>query len=372
MSQLDRGLLRRLAEWPTGGAPVYSLYLDVDGRHAPRKKDYLARATELCRQLGERATSFVLEDVRPDVHLRDTDRMMLFLAREFERGATRGVALFSCVPARLWEVVAVARPLPDRAAVAETPYLLPLESLVETYESFCTVLVDRSRARIFMAELGSIEERSEVFDAVPRRHDQGGWAQARLQRHVDELAERHLRHVADVLFDFHRQRGFDRLILAGSDQAVHDLERLLHDYLKQRVVARETMAVTASVDDVLQRSLAIEERCEALRERKVLEHLKAEAAAGRGAVLGLPETLAALAEGRVRTLVVPLSEAVTGVRCDACGRLATAAKRCPTCGGRVHPVADLIEAASAEALRGGSSVEALSNGSTTIGALLRF
>ncbi len=372
MSQLDRGLLRRLAEWPTGGAPVYSLYLDVDGRHAPRRKDYLARAMELCRQLGERATTFVREDVRPDVPLRDTSRMMLFLERDFERGDTRGVAMFSCAPAGLWKVITVARPLPDRAAVADGPYLLPLESLVETYESFCTVLVDRSRARIFLAELGTIEERSEVFDAVPRRHDQGGRAQARLQRHADELAERHLRHVADVLFDFHRQKGFDRLILAGPDEAVHDLERLLHDYLRQRVVARETLAVTASVDDVLQRSLAVEERCEALRERKVLERLHAEAAAGRGAVLGLPDTLAALAEGRVRTLVVPLSEVVGGVRCEACGRLAPAAKRCPTCGGPVHPVPDLIEAASGDALRGGSSVEALSNGSNTVGALLRF
>src|SRR5438874_5413123 len=372
MSQLDRGLLRRLAEWPTGGAPVYSLYLDVDGRRYPRRKDYVARAMELCRSMGERSTTFVREDVASDHPLRDTSRIMLFLEREFERGATRGVALFSCAHAGLWEVVAVARPLPDRAAVADAPYLLPLEALVETYESFCTVLVDRSRARIFLVELGTIEERSDIFDEVPKRHEQGGRAQARLQRHADEVAERHLRHVADALFRFHRHHGFDHLILAGPDEAVHDLERLLHDYLKRRVVARETLALTASADDLLRRSLEVEERCEARRERQVVEHLLAEAAAGRGAVVGLADTLAALAQGRVRTLVVPLAREIAGIRCSACGRLDAAGNRCPTCGAEVHPVSDVIEAASAEAFRGGSAVEALSNGADTVGALLRY
>jgi peptide chain release factor subunit 1 len=372
MSQLDRGLLRRLAEWPTGGAPVYSLYLDVDGRRSPRRKDYLARAMELCRGIGERATGFVREDVPSGFPLRDTSRFMLFLERDFERGATRGVAMFSCARAGLWEVVTVARPFPDRAAVAEAPYLLPLEALVEIYESFCTVLVDRSRARIFLAELGTIEERSDIFDEVPRRHDQGGWAQARLQRHADTLAGRHLRHVADVLFAFHRQRGFDHLILAGPDEAVHDLERLLHDYLRQRVVARETLAVTASADDVLQRSLAVEERRETERERAVVERLLADAAAGRGAVVGLAATLEALAEGRVRTLVVPLARTVAGVRCSRCGRLDAVRSRCATCGGRVLDVPDVLEAASTQALRTGSTVEALSNGTDAVGALLRY
>ena len=147
MPDLDRDLLRKLAEWETGGAPVYSLYLDVDGRRSPRKQDYLARAQELCRRMGERATALTREDVPDGTVRHDTGRMMMFLEREFERGPTRGVALFSCAAAGLWQEVLVTRPVRDRAAVAEGPYLLPLEALVETYESFCTVLVDRSRAR---------------------------------------------------------------------------------------------------------------------------------------------------------------------------------------------------------------------------------
>src|SRR5712691_399829 len=192
MPDLDRDLLRKLAEWETGGAPVYSLYLDVDGRRSPRKQDYLARAQELCRRMGERATALTREDVPDGIVRHDTGRMMMFLEREFERGPTRGVALFSCAAAGLWQEVLVTRPVRDRAAVAEGPYLLPLEALVETYESFCTVLVDRSRARIFLAELGRIQERTDVFGAVPGRHDQGGRSQARFQSHIDELAERHL------------------------------------------------------------------------------------------------------------------------------------------------------------------------------------
>src|SRR5213078_1258943 len=101
-------------------------------------------------------------------------------------------ALFSSFGAGLWEDVLVPRPVKDRAAVAPHPYVMPLEALVETYESFCTVLVDREKARIFLARMGQIREERGVFDDVPGKHDQGGWSQARYQRHIEDHVGRHL------------------------------------------------------------------------------------------------------------------------------------------------------------------------------------
>lgn len=376
MSELDRELLRKLAEWDTHGAPVYSLYLDVDGRRYPREQDYLLRAQELCRRMGERATALHREDAADGVVRHDTGRMMMFLERDFERAGTRGVALFSCSAANLWEEILLTRPVRDRAAVAEAPYLLPLEALIETYESFCTVLVDRSRARIFLAERGGIQERTDVFDELPRRHDQGGRAQSRLQRHVDELAERHLRHVCDVLLRFFKRKGFDHLIVAGPEEIVPEFERCLHDYLRRRIVARETMAVTASATKVLERSLEIEKRRDAERERRTLDHLQAEAAAGRGAVVGLAPTLDALNDGRVDTLVVPLGTESRGTRCIGCERLSAADGRCASCGAEMEPVPDVLESALAAALRQGCRIETLSSipeqTGLELGALLRF
>src|SRR6266571_2169766 len=57
---------------------------------------------------------------------------------------------------------------------------------------------------------------------------------------------------------------------------VPEFERGLHDYLKRRIVARTTLPMTASVDLVLEKSLAVEEAVEAERERRVVEQVRAE------------------------------------------------------------------------------------------------
>ncbi|MGH2572930.1 MAG: Vms1/Ankzf1 family peptidyl-tRNA hydrolase [Actinomycetota bacterium] len=374
MPEIDKEFLRRLAEWSADGFPVSSLYLDVDGRRYPRKQDYMLRAEELCHRLQRQAEGMSRE-AKYSVR-RDASRFMSFL-RSLERGRTRGLALFSSSGAGLWEEVLVPRPLPDRVTVADHPHVLPIEGLVETYESFCTALVDREKARIFLARMGRIREQTDIFDDVPGQHDQGGRAQARYQRHIEEAVAQHLKHVADVLLAFLKRRRFDHLILAGPEELLPELERGIHDYLRRRVVARTTLPITASADEVLERSLAVEEEVEAQRERQVLERLTAEARAGRHGVTGLEPVLDALNDGRVDTLVVPFGLSREGARCASCGRLAVDGAACPTCGGTLERVHDVVESAVAAALRQRSRVETLTmatdtDGASDIGALLRY
>ena len=375
VSELNQAFIRKLAEWSANGAPVSSLYLDVDGRRYPRKQDFEVRAEELCHQLRDRAEALERAAKR-SVH-KDAERMLDFF-ENLERGSTRGVGLFSCSDAGLWEEVRVPRPVKDRVTLAQHPYVLPLESLVETYERFCTVLIDREKARLFLAHMGSITEESEVFDDVPGKHDQGGWSQARFRRHIEEHVGRHFKHVGEVLFSFLKRRGFDHLILAGPEETVTEFERGLHDYLKQRMAARITLPMTATADEVLARSLEIEERLELETERTTIERLRAEAAAGRNAVLGLGKVLPALNDGRVDTFVVPFGLESKGYRCTKCARLWSDGGRCPTCGGHLEGIPDVIESAVAAALRSGAKVESISFagpdvlGEEKVGAILRF
>src|SRR5207245_2033727 len=109
----------------------------------------------------------------------------------------------------------------------------------------------REKARIFLAKMGQIREVSDLFDDVPGQHEQGGWSQARYQRHIEEHVGRHLKRVAEVLLRFFKRRNFDHLILAGPEEILPQFEQALHDYLRQRVVARTTLAMTATPADVL-------------------------------------------------------------------------------------------------------------------------
>jgi peptide chain release factor subunit 1 len=375
----DRQRIRTLAEWDTGGLPVTTLYLDVDGRRRPRRRDYVRRADDLAgavcdeaRGLGRAAHRSACGDAR---------RIRSFVRDGFDRrGPVRGLALFSCSGAGLWEDVELSQPVRDGVRVGTRPHLLPLESLLEMAETFCTVLVDRGRARIFLSSLGEIEEVSRLLDEVPGQHDQGGWAQARLQRHIEDHVQRHLKHVADTLLRIQRRRPFEHLVLAGPEEAVGELERDLHDYARRRILGRVSLPATASAEDVLDRITHFEVELEARREGEAVERLLSEAASGTGrAVTGMGETLSALEANRAEVLVLGEDLRDGGVRCERCGHLAPAGpdRPCESCGGPVVEVPDLVEEAVELALRQRSRVETVADGDRLaevggVGALLRF
>lgn len=375
----DRERIRTLAGWDTGGLPVTTLYLDVDGRRRPRRGDYVRRAEDLAGAACDQARRLGREAHRSACG--DAERIGSFVRDGLERrGPVRGLALFSCSGAGLWEDVQVSQPIRDGVRVGTRPHLLPLEAILEMAETFCTVLVDRERARIFLSSLGEIEEVSRLSDDVPGQHDQGGWAQARHRRHIEDHVQRHLKHVADTLLGIQRRRPFDHLVLAGPEEAVAELERDLHDYARRRILGRVSLPMTASADQVLDRVMHLEVELEGRREIEAVERLLSEADSGTGrAVTGMGETLSAMEANRAEVLVLSSDLRAAGVRCQRCGHLASDGHDlpCGLCGGPVVEVPDLVEEAVELALRQRSRVETVADGEALaevggVGALLRF
>jgi peptide chain release factor subunit 1 len=375
VTPLDRGLLRRLAEWDGGGAPITSVSLSVDGRTYPRRADVEVRLDELLRRARERSEGLERSSAR-SVRA-DTEAMSRFVRDEFDRGATRGLAMFSSSAAGLWDVVQVPRPLMHRAVVGPIADLVPLEIVLETYTRSALALVDYQDARLFVVDVGRIEEVTGVSDEVPGRHDQGGRAQMRMQRHVDDHRARHVRRVADRLFALWRRRRFEHLVLAGPGEAHRELEPELHDYLRRCVRAHAVLSVGATTEQVLETVLEVEESAEREAEREVLRRLEAALGSRDGGVAGVEPTLEALSAGRVGELVVSHTVSRPGARCPSCGRLLTRASRCPTCGSPTERIPDVVEAAVAVAFRSGARVEAVVEDDSMrsfdgVGALFRF
>jgi peptide chain release factor subunit 1 len=372
----DEGQLRRLAEWSTHGYPVTSVYLDVDGRRYPRRGDYLVRAEDLLKGAREELNGYE-RDQRRSLE-GDLRRIHTYVREDFDRGDTRGLAVFSCSAASLWESSLERRPFRDRLVVGTRPHLLPLEALSELEDRVCTVLIDREKARVFLSSLGETREVSEVLDDVPGWHDQGGWSQGRHQRHIEDHVLRHLKHVNDVLLGLHKAGRFDHLVLAGAEEIVAALERELHDYLRRVIVARTTTPVGASVEEVRSHALRIEEELERRREEESVSRLVSEVAGETGrALAGFEDVLAGLEQGRVETLVVNSELTASGVRCGSCGHLDLQGERCALCGAEVERTTDLVEEAVEAALRKGCRVETVLDDAGLarlggIGALLRF
>jgi peptide subunit release factor 1 (eRF1) len=192
--------------------------------------------------------------------------------------------------------------------------------------------------------------------------------------------QRHLKHVAEVLLGLLRRRRYQRLVLAGPDEVLAELERELHDYVRRTIAARISLPVVSSPGEVLETIRELEEEFERAREDEAVRRLSAEIEANTGrAVAGMEQTIAALEEGRVDTLLVGANLEAAGVRCPSCGHVAFRGRACPACGAAMEETADLVEEAVESALRQRCRVEVLPQGPADdlapmggIGALLRF
>ena len=371
---ISEARVRSLAGYQ-GSPVVTSCYLDVDGRRFPRHVDYETRLDHLVRQAKERASGLGPQAARSIEA--DLDRIAAWVGGGFERSRVRGLAFFSCAADDFFEVVESPRPVRNEVVLNQTPHVRQLQSLLDEYERFLVVLVDRQRARLFRFELGELEEQTEVFDAVPRRHDQGGRSAKNIQRHTDELAHRHLKHAAEVIFEAVQGRPVDHLVLGGPQEVVREFETLLHPYLRERVAARLSVMVTASPEEVRHAALEVECEVERRLEATLVSRLRDGVGSGNSGVAGLETTLRALVERRVDVLLVSDGFESPGWRCPSCRFIAVMGRGCPVCGASMELVDDVVEHAVEEALTNNTRVQIVRENADLdvlgrIGALLRF
>src|SRR5579885_3495717 len=217
--------LRHLADCDGGPYPVLSLYLSLDPARQVRR-GYRVVFTDLVKQMEGGLDEATREGLR-----REVARVERYLDATPPRG--KGLALFSCAPHGLWQVYPLPVPVADALHLGRTPYIRPLLDVLDEYERYAVALVDKEKARLFTVYLGEIEEHDQVYDVVPGKHDQGGWSQANYQRHHEAHVYWHLKRVAAELSVLLRRRPFDRLVLAGPEEATSELQRLLPRSLRR-------------------------------------------------------------------------------------------------------------------------------------------
>jgi peptide chain release factor subunit 1 len=363
--------IRQLAAVRGQQAPVTSCYLDVDGRRHVRRQDYELQLDSMLRAARPQA------DGDPSVAA-DLQRISDFVRAGVDRSSVRGLALFSCAAHGFWQAVQLPVPVRDQLVVNHSAYVRPLELIVDDYERFAVLLADRQRARLFVFELGELVEFREEFEQLPRHDDDGGdLTRDQVQGHAAARAHQHLRHAARVAFEVWQRRPVDRLVIGAPQEIAAELEAQLHPYLRERVVARLSVPVSASHDEIRQAAMGVEEQIERRKEAEAVARLREAVGAGRRGVAGLSPTLQALVERRVDVLLVSSGYVAPGWRCTSCGFLAARGRRCPACGGEMMHVQDVVDEAVAEALAQKCRVEMCSGNADLdvlgrIGALLRF
>ncbi len=358
---------------------VTSYYLNIDGSKVT-KKEYEIITKDMIKERREELDRRKLNKAQLSSVEEDFSKIYNFITYDFDRKGHRGLALYSCAGKKFWQVYPLPRSVKNRLVVDRNPYIHPLSILLEEYKRYCTIIIDREKARIFEVYLGDIEEHREVFDEVPAKVRMAGWyglEEKRVALHIEDHIHRHFKHAADVLMNFFKKYKFDWLILGGNQTIFHQFEAFLPTYLKERIVGRFPVESHIATEEVLSKSLQIEQEAERKEEKKLVKKLLEEAKSGGLGVVGLEDTLKALQAGRGRMLLVSDGFSAKGYMCTGCGHLSTAVEVCSICGQSMLSVPDIVEEAIESAFQKGCKVEYVFSDSDlkahgNIGVLLRF
>jgi peptide subunit release factor 1 (eRF1) len=298
----------------------------------------------------------------------------------------RSLAIFSCAADNLLKVYSLAVPVRSRVRLTERPYVKPLADLIDSYGGYGVVLVDKQGARLFHFHLGELREQEGLMGEEIRHTKRGGGSAATGMRggaagqtdYVDEMADRNMKAVADFAVKFFTEKNLRRIVIGGTDENVALFRGQLPKAWQSLIVGSVPMNMTASHVDVLERAMKIGEEAERRRQVLLLDIIVTGAAKGRGGVVNLEDTLQAIREGRVQSLVIRDGFRAAGHRCKSCGYLSSLPMgNCPFCDGETEDVPDAVELAVHQVMSTGGDVEVLHNGQEApgfdkIGALLRY
>jgi peptide chain release factor subunit 1 len=309
---------------------------------------------------------------------RESAHVLNFLANREPAG--RGMVIFSCRPEGLWENLQLEVPLPSVVDVDTTTKTGILAETLEALPRFVVAVLQRNKARIYIAEQGRSQQQLQIATEVPGQHDQGGWSQMRFQRHIDFHVAEHLKTVADELKKLAEARPF-KLALGGTEETVDEMLKTLSEPIARSVIGRFPVDYKHdSEQQILQRAELLLQKQEQFEESQLVDQLFDAAKSQMQGVLGVEPTLSALIEEKVRTLLLVDGLAVEGSVCTRCDYFsAHQFTACPLCGANAER-RDITDRAVEKAILTGAAAEVVSSSETRdrllaeggLGALLRY
>ena len=369
--------LRELAGFRAEKGYAISLFVDLDPSVSPTPGQAQTRVHSLLDE-GEKRTDGARQTHEQRLGLKaDFERIREFFAEGFDRDGARGYAVFCAGLDNLWQTVPLSEPIPDEVKVGQELYLAPLVPLVGRGEGAVVAVVSREQGRLYRLVGGRLEEVADLFEEQPRRHDQGGWSQARMQRHVDELAKDHLKDVANELESQLRRLRSPKVVFISPEEMKSEFAELLAGDARAAIIGWTTAKAHASPTELLGVAMPVLEQWRERHEAEVVERWKEEAGRNGRASSGWEQTLEAASDARVDCLLFQEGVEHSACVCPACGRVSVEGGRCPLDGTEMEKRDEGLDLAVHRVLAHGGQVLALRHRRDLdpvggIGALLRF
>ena len=370
--------LKELAAFRARTGCAISFYLDLDPSIAPTAGDVAARANAQLNE-GERllAHRVELDHGRREGLKHDFERIRRYLEAEFERQGVRGLALFADGPDNLWQTLELTDGVPDSIRISSDLHLAPLVPLVGRGEGALVAMLGRERGEVYRLRDGRLHEVVDETEQQPGRHDQGGWSQARYQRHIEELVAEHVRRVAEALNRQVRRLHGPGVVVVCAEPMRSEFEELLTQETKAALAGWAQVESHATPAQLLEIARPVLEEWRDRQETQAVERWREEAGRNGRAAAGWAEVLEAASDGRVELLLFQQGVNREAYQCPQCGRANATDGSCPLDGTRMEPRDEGIDVAVHQTLVHGGTVRAVAQRRDLdpvegIGALLRY
>lgn len=365
--------LQDLLKFNANGAGIVSIYLDTDCSQQTAETIKL-QVRGMLRELN-------------GVYGEDAEIIERYLDLSYD-WSKPGLALFSSADNEYFRAFPVGLSFRNRVRVGPKPYVKPLAHLLDYYAHYGVILIDRVGARFFEYHLGELQVSEGVMGEDVRHLKKGSGSSAvgtrggargaqGGSRHEEEVVQRNLRDAASAASRFFASKPIRRLFIGGTAENVAQFRELLTKQLQSCIAGTFAMDMTAGEHEVRNQTLAMLGEYNVERERKLVETMIAAQAMGANAVVGLDDTLQAIADKRVETLIISDGLRAPGYVKDESGFVVANIARSPLSDQELQEVPDVIDSAVAYALAQGGHVEVISENPDLeavgrIGAILRY
>jgi peptide chain release factor subunit 1 len=295
--------LDRLSLFEPAPYPVVSLYLNT--QPGPVGRDQFQAFIR--KEFAGRADTYPNGSAERESLDRDLERISRYLENDIEP-SSNGVAIFACSAGELFETVQLTAPIEQHSLyIGDRPHLYPLARVESQYPRYAVVVTDTNSARILVIATGEVVTEREVKGVKTRRTSQGGWSQARFQRHISNFHLQHVKEVIDALDHIVQQEGLTQIVLSGDEVVTPLLREQMPKHLADKVVEHVRLDTRAPLDDVLETTLEAMKRQNERTDREKVEAAVGGYRSGGLGVVGPEATLDALMKRQVEELLVTAS-----------------------------------------------------------------
>jgi hypothetical protein len=304
--------------------PLMSLYLHVDNARLENQSENPAWRIELKNEMRRLADSITTAEERATWDVIE-NRLQTFFATY--QPASRSLVIFT--DGEHFQQIDLPVPLTSQSGFGE-PHVLPLLWVLDEYERYLIVQVDRENARFISAYLGTAQGAGEMqleiddYDFRQKRmmpagnstQASGGRDHDAYDATVDAHVKRFYRDVIERIRQLQQTLKSRRVIISGDEQAAHALAEQMSEAQRASVVGVAPAPLNLPEGEVLERVLETALAYERQYETELVQTIINDAhSGGRGAV-GADDVIEALIQSRMEMLVLPYPPTDDGIAND--------------------------------------------------------